>query len=204
MKNEKRKMLNGPRSLRLPFCILHSVFCICLFTGCGGPNNQTVSLPIWQQHVEQYVHDFGKDDPTSLRDLTIPDGRKGFAVNGSPLPKDSTDAVGLLLAHRPVDGRPAFIYLVGIVDKEKLTDIRLAMLTFDNGKSHWHVSPANAGALETYRRSHPSTAGKESVQNFPAANDVFNLDVAGGRVTAVHAPSGASWTVTSASAAGHG
>jgi hypothetical protein len=173
-------------------------FALLFCGGCGGPSAGSVSIPAWQQHVEKYVHEFGKDDPAALRDVPLPDGRKGFAVNGSPLPQESQDVVGVLLAFRPIAGRPSFVYLVGVVDKEKVTDIRLALLSIDgSAKFHWSLSPPNAAALAAYQKYRGgSDAEKRRPESFPAPQDVFMLtNVEGGRVTAVHQPSGASWTV---------
>ena len=183
------------------------IFALFACGGCGGPSAGSISIPAWQQHVEKYVHDFGKDDPASLRDVSLPDGRKGFAVNGSPLPQESQDVVGVLLAFRPIDGRPSFVYLVGVVDKERVSDIRLALLSIDgSAKFHWSISPPNAPALAAYQKSRGADADKRRPENFPAERDVFTItSVEGGRVTAVHAPSGASWSVAAGASSGaHG
>src|SRR5437763_92600 len=86
-----------------------------LLVGCGS-SSRSVSFPSWQKQVEQYVHEQGKGDPTVLRDVTIADGQKGFAVLGSPDRGNATDAVGVLLGHRAIRGRPSFVYLVGLVN----------------------------------------------------------------------------------------
>jgi hypothetical protein len=201
--------VTGPTPMNRSHLTLVSCLFIaaCLCGGCGGPSAGSVSIPAWQEHVEKYVHDFGKDDPASLREVSLPDGRKGFAVNGSPLPQEAQDVVGLMLAFRPIEGRPSFVYLVGVVDKERVTDIRLALLSIDSGaKFHWSVSPPNASALATYQRFRGAAGAdneKRHPENFPAPQDVFTLTSAeGGRVTAVHAPSGASWTVAVGARAG--
>src|SRR2546421_7194772 len=89
---------------------------LLVFTGCASSPSQSVSLPIWQKAVEQYVREAGQGDPSALGDVTLPDGRHGFAVLGDPIVKNSTDAVGVLLGHRPLNGKLAFIYLVGVVE----------------------------------------------------------------------------------------
>ena len=180
---------------------------LLLFTlpGCNGAASQNSSLSGWQHAVESYVHDIGKDDPTSLGQVQIAGGRPGFAILGNPLPTESQDAVGLLLAHRPLAGKPAFIYLVGIVTKQQVNDIRLAVLTFDSqGKSHWTLGPANAPALDAYRKHRDATWHQEfpgrkdapaGALNFPAPSDVFSVNSDAQRITVTHAASGASWTV---------
>jgi hypothetical protein len=182
------------------------LFLALIFTGCNGAASQNTSLPGWQHAVETYVHDIGKDDPASLGEVRIAGGRAGFAVLGNPLPTESQDAVGVLLAHRPIAGKPAFIYLVGVVNKQEVRDIRVAVLTFEaDGKSHWSLSPANASTLDAYRK-HRDAAWRQQFPgrkdppadalNFPAPADVFSVNSDAQRVTVAHAASGASWAVT--------
>jgi hypothetical protein len=178
---------------------------VATLTGCNGATSQNTSLPGWQHAVEAYVHDIGKDDPGALGEVQIAGGRPGFAILGNPVPTESQDAVGVLLAHHPVAGKPAFIYLVGVVNKQQVRDIRIAILTFEDGKPHWSLSPANASALDAYRK-HRDTAWRQQFPgrkdppadalNFPAASDVFSLSSDAQRITVAHAASGASWTVS--------
>jgi hypothetical protein len=181
---------------------------IAAMAGCASSHQ--VTYPEWQHGVEKYVHDFGKGDPTTLRDMKIPDGRRGFALLGDPLPNNSTDAVGVLLAHRPIDGRPSFIYLVGLVDKEQVSDIRLAVLAIDNGQFRWHLSPANASSLQAYRKFKETlwrqrfpgrSAAPAEYLNFPGPDDVFTVEEGTDRVRAVHQASGAVWMLA---ISGHG
>jgi hypothetical protein len=182
---------------------LPSPLLLVLLTGCGTAT-RSVSLPVWQKQVERYVHEEGKGDPTVLRDLTLADGRKGFATLGSPDRANSTDAVGLLLGHRAIQGRPSFVYLVGVVDRGKIDDIRLASLAFEKEKPIWSMSPSNPAALEAYRKFQISEWRKHfpdratpplASSNFPASDDVFRLNSSDDRVTAEHPPSGATWTL---------
>jgi hypothetical protein len=178
---------------------------IPLLCGCNGAASQNTSLPGWQHAVEAYVHDIGKDDPAALGEVQLAGGRLGFAVLGNPVPTESQDAVGVLLAHRPIAGKPAFIYLVGVVNKQEVRDIRLALLTFEDGKPRWSLSPANSAALDAYRKHrdavwrHQFPGRKDppaDALNFPAASDVFSLSSDAQRITVAHAASGASWTLT--------
>jgi hypothetical protein len=176
---------------------------LILLSGCGS-SSRPVSLPIWQKHVEQYVHEQGKGDPTVLRDVTIADGKKGFALLGSPDRGDSTDAVGLLLGHRAIQGGPSFIYLVGLVERGKIADIRLVSVAFEHDKPTWATTPANPAALDVYRKYRTSQWQQHfpdrptpplASSNFPASDDVFRLSTDDDRVTAVHPSSGATWTL---------
>jgi hypothetical protein len=184
---------------------------LSFMTGCGSSAaSQNASLSGWQGSVEHYIHEYGKDDPAVLGDLTIADGRKGFAVLGQAVPTESQDAVGLLLAHRPIAGKPSFVYLVGFLEKQDVRDVRLAVLTMEGGKPHWEISPANAAALAAYRKYREAAwrqrfpGRKEpplAAMNFPAPDDVFSLNGdatnggGGSALTVTHSASGASWSL---------
>lgn len=169
----------------------------------GGCNShlmsRSVNLAAWQKNVEHYVAEQGKGDPTVLRDVTLPDGRHGYSMLGGPQVEKNADASGVLLGLEPVGGSPTFVYLIGLRDKGKLTDIRLAAVNFSKGKAHWWLGRSNAASLKTYLKStQPKTTNKESFQNFPAAGDVFKLNVGADRLSASHEQSGATWTVSTA------
>ena len=173
-------------------------------TGCGGAV-RSVSLNAWQHNVEQYVKDQGEGDPTVLRDVTLADGRKGYAMLGNPVVKDSTDAVGLLVGVSAINGRPALVYLVGMDKAGKVEDIRLVAVTFDGGGLHWHIGHPNPAAVKAYL-NHREQAWRSRepqrkeppllAENFPAPDDVFTLSVEPGRLTAVHQPTKAAWSLT--------
>jgi hypothetical protein len=174
-------------------------------TGCGSSAVRSVSLDTWQQNVSQYVKERGDGDPTVLRDVTLADGRKGYAMLGNPVVKDSTDAVGLLVGVPQLNGRPAFVYLVGMDKAGKVEDIRLVAVTIDGHGLHWHIGHPNPAAVQTYlkyrerewrarepqRKEPPLLA-----ENFPAPDDVFTLTVEPTRLTAVHQATKADWTVS--------
>lgn len=185
---------------RQSICILVAV--ASLFVGgCGGTGfSRQVTLPAWQKNVEAFVRVHGKGDPTVLRDVTIADGRKGYAMLGTAVADQSTDATGVLLGFRQIAGNPSFIYLVGLCEKGTLNDIRLAVLSFPGGKPRWSIGDANSRSVQTYVRSMtqnpPPPAPKVlRPRNFPAPGDVFKLNLGVGRVTAVHEGSGATWSV---------
>src|SRR5438105_4556937 len=102
---------------------LPALLLVVLMSGGCGSSSRSVNLPIWEKHVDQFVKEQGKGDPTVLRDVKIADGIKGFAMLGAQDRGSSTDAVGVLLGHRPIQGRPSFIYLVGLVHRANVEDI---------------------------------------------------------------------------------
>src|SRR5688500_5138959 len=106
---------NNPRGSPPMARRLFFILCPILFAGVGcSTSGINVTLDTWKEGVEQYVRDVGKGDPVVLRDATYK-GRPAFAQIGHPVSSEGTDAVGVLLGHRPIGGRPAFIYLVGLV-----------------------------------------------------------------------------------------
>lgn len=186
-----------------PFAIA-AAFLLTL-TGCGSSAVRSVNLNAWQQNVAQYVKERGEGDPTVLRDVTLADGRKGYAMLGNPVVKDSTDAVGLLVGVPQVNGRPAFVYLVGTNKAGKVQDVRLVAVTFDGGGLHWHVGRPNPAAVQSYlkyrqqewRANQPGRKDPPLLaENFPGPDDVFTLAVEPTRLTAVHQPTKADWTVS--------
>ena len=179
-------------------------------TGCGGGARQA-SVAAWQKNVEHYVRVQGKGDPAVLRDLTLSDSsRRGFAMVGSDQPAESADANGLLIGFHEVDGRGYFIYLVGVVERQRVKEIRLAALTTDAGKMAWKTGPNSSAALEAYRAYNEKLARQRFPDRktppppylgFPTPDDHFHMAVTGNRVTATHPPSGAKWELTLPTAA---
>jgi hypothetical protein len=183
-----------------PLTLLFATLCF----GCGGGARQA-SVAAWQKNVEQYVRVQGKGDPAVLRDLTLSDSRRGYAMVGGDRPAESSEANGVLLGFREVEGRGYFIYLVGVVEKQTVKEIRLAALTTDGGKVEWKVAPNNTGALSTYRayndtfwrQRFPERASPPpQYLGFPTPDDHFSMSVSGNRVTVTHPPSKATWQLT--------
>jgi hypothetical protein len=137
-----------------------TVLCLSILTlatlslGCGGGARQA-SVSAWQKNVEQYVRVQGKGDPAVLRDLTLSDSRRGFAVVGSDRPSESTDANGVLIGFREIDGRGYFIYLVGVVERQRVKEIRLAALTTDGGR--WSGERARTARRRSTRTARTTT-----------------------------------------------
>jgi len=178
-----------------------------LAAGAGGCSSSSkASLSSWQKSVTDYVNDKGAGDPVALRDVTLPDGRAGFSQLGQQDAAASTDANGVLLGYEQAGGHLWFVYLVGLVEKERVTDIRLAAMSMDRGKAMWKRGPAPKSSLDAYRRHGAKQAaerlpGRESLPpryaGFPKPDDVFKLTKGnGGKLVATHDASGARWEVT--------
>jgi hypothetical protein len=178
-----------------------SILCLLLFTGCAQPT-RPVSLPIWQESVERYIAEEASGDPNVLREMNWARDQKGFSIIGAPVPEKSTDANGLLLAHRQIAGRTRFVFLVGLVERREVGDIRLAVYTPGDQRQHWHMSPENPQSLQRYlehRRNnwpilYPGLSEPPpGYLSFPRADDEFHLAVDGNRLTVTHQQSGATW-----------
>ena len=177
------------------------VLCV-LGGGCAEePPDQAPTLASWQTSVEQYVWDHGNGDPTILADMSWDDVHRGFALIGNPQPAESTDMIGLLVAHRMVDGVPYFVFLLADVDHEKLVGLRPVALNVSGGQFHWFVGKENSQSLDPYRdgsRIDRRTSGPDdpAPPAFPRAGDVFEVRVVSDtEISIVHPPSGAVWMV---------
>ena len=161
------------------------------------------TMSSWQKSITKYVDDQGRGNPMVLRDMTVPeDGRPGFSVIGHHDTRASTDVNGVLLGHEKVGGRNWFVYLVGLVEKERVTDVRLAAMSIRNGKETWKRGKASEQALDAYR-AYGQKQAKERFPDrkslpprytgFPRPDDVFKLTNENGKLTATHEASGATW-----------
>lgn len=167
-----------------------------LACGCAS----SVSMSTWEKGVEKYAND--KGDPGALRDVTLKGDRRGFAVIGQADPEKSTDANGVLLGHRDVAGQPCFIYLVGIVKNQKVSDIHLAAGTFKDGKAHWQTGKKDSEATNIYKhyneglwhKTHgPKDEPPAAYTTFPRDEDKFDLAINGPTIVVTHPASGAKW-----------
>jgi len=171
---------------------------MCFSFGC----QQHVSLDSWKQSVEHYVWDQANGDPTILRDLPTQGQWKGFAVISDNDPQSATDINGLLLAHRAIGPNPYFIFLIGIVDHQQVSDIRLAALRASFSVNNSATTEKNPQAFDAYHHFHDSawralypgrSNGPWAHTGFPCEGDDFKLSISGQRVTATHTQSGANW-----------
>ncbi len=184
--------------------ILRVFLLLPLLGAAGGCVNQ-VTIPSWQREVVRYVRDEADADPTALRDITLPDGRRGFAVIAHHDTRESTDANGLLLSHERAGGQMWLIYLVGLVEKQRVTDIRLAALSMDENRSTWRRGLESKPSLRAYRQgglqdAHARFPDRKTPPprylGFPRPDDSFELVNSSGHLVATHQPSGARWELT--------
>ena len=182
--------------------LLPPLLLISILFGCG----KRADLPTWQRTVERHVIDTGGGDPSVLRNVTLADGRPGFAIFSRDRPSESTDAVGVLLGHREVNRRLWVVYLFGLVDRQHIKEIRLAaMEVMEDGGYRWIVGKPDRQALETYR-NYNATMARERFPDrreppaeylgFPLPGDRFDLTNEDSILRAIHPPSGATWTIT--------
>jgi hypothetical protein len=170
-------------------------------SGCAS---RSINLKTWQKDVETYVAANG-NDPAVLRDVTLSGSRRGFGAIAKDDPRQAQDANGVLLAHETVATGPWVVYLVGIVDKQRVEEIRLAAVSIVHGKATWRVGGKDAQALRRYRdhglsqwRAQPRDRGAKApaqYTTFPRESDAFDAQVSGSRVEATHQGSGARWEV---------
>src|SRR4051812_41613315 len=175
----------------------HLAAALFLASFCAGSVgcSSSASISGWRDAVERYVKDEGGGDPSVLKDLTLDRAgtTRGFALLGGDRANESTDARAILLAHRPVNDRLWFIYLVGIVANQQTIEIRLAALRADGGKYVWRTSKEDHAAVKRYQdyaaqlareRLGKRDAAAPAYTTFPRPDDEFDLDVSGDVVTA--------------------
>lgn len=167
-----------------------------LLSGCAS----SATVPAWQKDVERYVRDSG-DDPSVLRTVQV-DGRRGYALLGSADPSRSTDVKGVLLGHQRVGERSWFVYLVGLVKRQKVSEVRLAALDARGGSFRWALGSPDRHATQKYldfqvRQASTRFASRPPAQYkaFPQPDDQFDLALDDARATATHRASGAAWTL---------
>ena len=202
-----------PRTLsarRLTALSLWATLSLCagLLAGCSS---SSAALGPWMRSVEQYLAQ-KSNDPDALREVTLEDGRHGFALLGGLDPRNSTDQRGLLVAHKVIGDRPWFIYLVGMVKNQQVQDIRAVALSAAGGQTIWRLGEKDPQALKLYRDSSISQwrqhAGERTAKpaakppadytTFPREPDVFDVAVEGTNVHVKHAASGAQFSVDTA------
>jgi hypothetical protein len=189
---------------------------LLLLGGCAAN-----PIKAWQASLEEYVLEQGNGDPNVLRTMDRSPAEGDFSLIGARyagipfvLPR-RTDANGVLLGHRTLDGRAWYVFLVGTVeyrgafvdfplDDPRLTDIRLIAMCASGGAFDWMVGASDDVAidhycrpqLETWRRSNPSRAEATAAPTvFPTPADDFHLDVALEAVTVLDDHSQARWTL---------
>jgi hypothetical protein len=187
------------RSLLVPLVTV--VFVSAFGGGCA----KSVSFDTWRAGVEDYVRNHGGGDPAVLRELNATPSHPGYRMIGSARPSESTDAVGLLVGNAEVSGRPWLVFLVGLVDKQKVEDIRVAALSVRDNEFTWRMSRADDRAVDAYVNHNRGLAGRRfpdrrkeppEYLSFPREEDRFEMTTQGQSVGVTHPPSGAKWRVT--------
>ncbi len=198
--------------------LLEIVVIIGLAGGAGGCTNP---VKAWQSSLERYVAEHGHGDPNVLRRTDRPPSESDFGLiaarrSGFPfISPRRTDANGVLLGLREIDGNGWYVYLVGMVqyrgkwvdwplDDPRITDIRLIALTTHGDTFTWLTGDPDDAALEQYcrpqeerwQRSDPSRADSPNAPAlFPTDADVFTLTVDPDEMTVHDEHSNAQWTL---------
>ncbi|HSU69335.1 MAG TPA: hypothetical protein VLJ39_20790 [Tepidisphaeraceae bacterium] len=194
------------RSLRAAPVLLVLVFAV----GCAEePPGEQPTLASWRKNVEQYVWEHGNGDPTILADMSWDDVHRGFAVIGDAQPGRSTDVIGLLVAHRRAEGGegvPYFLFLVGVVDRDQLQELRAVALNVQGNQFHWYIGEDSPPSLARYRawaeadRREAKPADPDPPA-FPRPGDVFDVKIENGsEFEILHRATGAAWGVNVSSA----
>ena len=171
-------------------CVLIGLCGVALLcTGCGGGR---ATMAQWQREVESYIASRGRGDPNALRDVVSPPGRPIFSTHGGENPAQSTDVIGLLLGQRPIEGEPATIFLVAVVNKGQVQDVRIAALSRQEDRLRWRIGAADSRALLAYRDHRRSVPQHPP---WPAREDAFDLAVTPTAITVTERASGARWTL---------
>jgi len=176
-----------------------------LLSGCSSSSTSAATnVQAFQHGVEQYLAQ-RNNDPQATDDVTLEDGRRGFAVLGGLDPRHSTDQRALLLAHKVIGDRPWFVYIVGTVKNDVVQDLRLVALSAAGGQTVWRIGPKNTAAFKQYRdaalkdwHAH-SDPGKSKpppqYTTFPRASDTFEVSTDATTARARHTESGAEFSV---------
>lgn len=184
--------------------IIALLIATCTLLAC---NSSTKPLTAWQNSLESYIIDQAGGDYNALRNVNSNDrpSQKSFrlinaATSGIPIVTPTqTDANGLLLAHRTINGNNWYIFLVGTVkydgnftniplDDPSVKDVRLIALTGDSGKPVWALGSSCNVAIDQYYSNTNST--------FPNGYEAFEVAIAGRQVTVVDQNSQAQWALS--------
>ncbi len=185
---------------RLPVAVLFAL----LLTGCNpGSGTRPVSLAIWQSQIQAYVSNHANGDLNGLHDVEITPGQPGFRAYSNDRPEDSKDLAGVLVGVHPQGDRLWYVYLVGELDKEQVTTLRLAAISQSSGKFEWRLG-SDEGAAAVYLAARQkiwseqhgaTTPAPRSALGFPSDADTFTMNAAGDVISVRESASGAQWTL---------
>lgn len=175
-----------------------------LFSSLAGGCAKPVNFDTWRAGVEDYVRNHGGGDPAVLRELNAAPSHPGYKQISDNLPSKSTDAVGVLVGNATVSNRPWLVFLVGIVNKQEVDDIRVAALNVRDDRFVWRVGREDDAAVEAYKNYNKGLARRRfpnrrkepaEYRGFPREEDRFEMSQQGRSVGVTHPPSGAKWHV---------
>ena len=176
-----------------------------LLAGCNpGGGTRPVSLAIWQSQVQEYVSNHGNGDLNALHDVEVSPGQPGFRAYSNDRPEDSKDLAGVLVGAHPQGERLWYVYLVGELDKEQVTTLRLAAISQGSGTFDWRLGGDEGGGAASYLGArqkawsdqHGTAAvAPRSALGFPSDADTFTMNAAGDVITVRETVSGAQWTL---------
>ncbi|HWE97773.1 MAG TPA: hypothetical protein VG269_27710 [Tepidisphaeraceae bacterium] len=168
--------------------------------GCTADRSDPPTIQTWRQSLEKYVWEHANGDPNVVADMSWDDVHKGFAVIGEPLADRSTDQIGLLVAHKLLNGKPFFLFVLGTVRQQKLEGICAVALQVEGEAFYWTVGPDDPKSLGLYRAwsdADRTQAGpREPVPPpFPRVEESFEVTIENDQFVIRHRESGARWEV---------
>ena len=188
---------------------------VALAPVAGGCANSS-PVEAWQRQLEHYAEVHAKGNPAALVDLAASPTRRTFdhigERRGLVLPT-RTDARGIVVGHRVVDGELWFIYMLGVVrdqggivdvnfDRPVVKSLRPVAFTYQADGFRWALGEADERNLERYlssqrqrwARSHPRrSAANMTYTRFPRPHDRFELGGQQRKVIVRHAETDARW-----------
>ena len=183
---------------------------ICLLAGCNpGSGSRPVSLTVWQTQIQAYVNNHGNGDINTLHTVEIAPGQPGFRSFSNDRPEQSKDFAGVLVGVHPQASaggeRLWYVYVVGEIDKEQVTALRLAAVSQDAGKLAWQIGGDDGGVgaaaylasrQKAWRDQHADATPPRSALGFPSNADQFTMTASGDVLTVREGTSGAQWTLS--------
>lgn len=188
--------------------------------GCASPSGRA-DLATWQPRLEEHVARTGDGDLNVLRTADPASPVPMFNVLGGAEPEGSTDVAGLLLGKRAAGDRTWYFFLVATIETQHVSAIRLVAVSArhasdssdsasslagdgDRGSGHrldWRVGPADPHAFALYRQNIARfIVSPDPLARWTSGVDRFDLGGAGPQWHVTHAPSGAVWTLDTATA----
>ncbi|MFP4145236.1 MAG: hypothetical protein ACLFV3_08840 [Phycisphaeraceae bacterium] len=158
--------------------------------GCA----QQATIRDWQAAADEQIRETGHGDPNFARNLERRNGWRMFSVLGGPYPAKSRDVHGVLVGQETAAGQPWSVFLLGVVDKRQVEDVRIAAVS--GPEVDWRIGKPNPEAMATYRQDRQAPgAVPAGYRGWPAEDDIFELTGTGDRLRVTETTSGATWTL---------